>query len=134
MRSDTMTVARIIFGIIYLGGAVANTTLVILNGPESYDVFADAALLSFYRDAWASVAVPNMTLFVSLLILAELTVGLLFLLRRRFLVIALALGGIFCLGTVPFSLQVLSTNLPLGLIQVFLLWKELRRKPTITGT
>jgi len=69
-----------------------------------------------------------MTLFISLLIVYEITLGLLFLIRRRFLKIALAGGTLFCLGTVPLSLQVLSTNLPLGLIQAFLLWRELRQK------
>ena len=126
-----MKIARIAFGLLYLSGAVTNTILVILNGPASYNSFADAALLSFYREAWASVAVPNMTLFVSIFILYELTTGLLFLIRRRFMTIALVAGTIFCLGTVPFSLQVLSTNLPLGLIQAFLLWRELRRNATM---
>lgn len=123
-----MNIARIIFGIIYLGGAVANIILTVLNSPQSYHSFADAALIPFYREAWATLVIPNMTLFISLLIVYEITLGLLFLIRRRFLKIALAGGTLFCLGTVPFSLQVLSTNLPLGLIQVFLLWKELRRE------
>lgn len=120
-----MKIARIVFGIMYLGGALANITLTLLNSPQSYNTFADKALIPFYREAWAALAIPNMTLFISLLIAYEIALGLLFLVRRRFLTIALAGGALFCLGTVPFSLQVLSTNLPLGLIQVFLLWREL---------
>lgn len=123
-----MKTARIAFGILYLGGALANITLTVLNSPQSYNAFADEALIPFYREAWAALVIPNMTLFISLLIVYEITLGLLFLLRRRFLTIALAGGALFCLGTVPFSLQVLSTNLALGLIQAFLLWKESRRR------
>jgi len=126
-----MNIAQIAFGILYLGGALANITLTILNSPQSYNIFADEALIPFYREAWAALVIPNMTLFISLLIVFEITLGLLFLTRRRFLKIALAGGALFCLGTVPFSLQVLSTNLPLGLIQVYLLWRELRRSATM---
>ena len=126
-----MKVARIAFGLLYLGGAVANITLTVLNSPQSYNIFADATLIPFYREAWATLVIPNMTLFISVLIVYEITLGLLFLIGRRFLKIALAGGTLFCLGTVPFSLQVLSTNLPLGLIQAFLLWKELRRNATM---
>ena len=125
-----MNIARIAFGILYLSGALANITLTLLNSPQSYNIFADEALIPFYREAWAALVIPNMMLFISLLVVYEITLGLLFLIRRRFLKIALVGGAVFCLGTVPFSLQVLSTNLPLGLIQVFLLWKELRQKST----
>ena len=123
-----MNIVRIVFGVVYLGGALANITLTVLNSPQSYNGFADQALIPLYREAWAALIIPNMTLFISLLIAAEITLGLLFLLRRRFLAPALAGGALFCLGTVPFSLQVLSTNLPLGLIQAFLLWKESGRR------
>ena len=123
-----MKIARIAFGILYLGGAAANITLSLLNSPASYYPFADAALLPFYREAWMTVAVPHMALFIVLLVAAEITLGLLFLIGRRWLPVTLAVGAAFCLGTVPFSLEVLISNLPLGLIQVFLLWVELRRR------
>lgn len=122
-----MNIARIVFGILYLGGAVANIALTVINSPESYNSFADEALIAFYQEAWAQIAVPNMTLLISLLIVFEITLGLSFLIRRRFLKIALVGGIVFCLGTVPFGLKMMSTNLPLGLIQVFMLWKELRQ-------
>ncbi len=120
-----MNIARIVFGILYLGGAVANTTLTILNGTEFYYSFADAALIPFYREAWAILIVPNMTLFIALLITFEITLGLLFIIKRRFMKIALIIGIIFCLGTAPFGLQAIYINIPLSLIQAFLLWREL---------
>ena len=122
-----MNIARILFGILYLGGAIANIVLTVVNSPESYHPFADDALVNFYREAWADVVIPNMTLMIALLITYEIALSVLFFSGRRFLKIALVGGIIFCLGTVPFSLEVLSTNLPLGIIQLFLLWKEFRR-------
>jgi hypothetical protein len=112
----------------YLGGALANIMLTHFNGPESYHSFADSALLGFYRDAWANLAIPNMMLFIVLLVAFELTLGLLFLGSRRFLKIALAVGILFCWGTVPFGTKVLISNLPLGIIQGILLWWELRSR------
>jgi len=126
-----MNVARIVFGILYLGGAVANITLTILNGPEFYHSFADWALLSFYRESWAAIVVPNMTLFIALLITFEIALGLLFIIKRRFMKIALIIGIIFCVGTAPFGLQAVYINIPLGLIQAFLLWKEFSQSATM---
>jgi hypothetical protein len=122
-----MKIARIIFGILYLGGAAANLALMLINSPASYNAFADESLIPFYREAWTAVAVPNMSLFVPLLIVFEIALGVLFLIGGRFLKLALAGGILFCLGTVPFGFKMMSTNLPLGLIQAFMLWIELRR-------
>jgi len=122
-----MNIARIIFGIIYLLGAIANITLVTLNGPESYIAFADATFFPWYRDAWMLTAAPNITLIVILLIIFEISLGLLFIIKRKYLKIALILGILFCLASMPTMVQAIFTNLPLALIQAFLLWKELRQ-------
>jgi len=95
-----MKIVRIVFGLLYLGGALTNIALTVLNSPQSYHPFADEALISFYREAWAALIIPNMMLFISLLIAYEITLGLLFLTGRRFLRIALVGGSLFCLGTV----------------------------------
>ncbi|MDH4137212.1 MAG: hypothetical protein OEW09_10930 [Anaerolineae bacterium] len=129
-----MKTARIILGILYLAGAVANIALTVINSPASYNSFADEALVAFYREAWARVAIPNMTLFIPLLIAFEITLGGFFLIGGRFLKIALVGGILFCLGTVPFGLKMMSTNLPLGLIQAFMLWKELRQGNDMKST
>ena len=121
-----MNVARIIFGIVYLLGATANITLTLINGPESYRGFADASFFPWYREAWMSVATPNITLIVILLIAFEISLGLLFIIKRKYLKIALILGILFCLASMPTMVQAIYTNLPLALIQAFLLWKELR--------
>ena len=120
-----MNIARIIFGIIYLIGAVANLVMVIMN-PEIYHAFADGAFVQFYREAWNTVVVPNLSLFIALTIIFEIALGLLFLISRRFLKIALIFGIIFCLGLVPFGKEFVYGNIPLALIQAFFLWKVVK--------
>jgi len=121
-----MNVARIIFGVIYLLGAIANIVLVTINGSQSYIGFADATFFPWYREAWMVVAAPNITLIVVLLIAFEICLGLLFILKRRYLKIALILGILFCLASMPTMVEAIYTNLSLALIQAFLLWKEFR--------
>ena len=127
-----MNVARIIFGIIYLLGAATNTLLASINGVESYHAFADETFWPWYLDAWQTIVVPYMLLFIILTVAFEVTLGLLFIINRKYLKIALVLGIIFCLGTTPVMIQAIYTNIPLVLIQAFMLWKELRRNTLTT--
>ena len=126
-----MNAARIIFGIIYLLGAIANIALVTINGSQSYIGFADETFFPWYREAWMAVAAPNITLIVILLIAFEISLGLLFIIKRKYLKIALVVGILFCLASMPTMVQAIYTNLPLALIQAFILWKELHREATI---
>ncbi len=126
-----MNVARIIFGIIYLLGAGFNTFIVVTEGWQVYIGFADETFFSFYREAWMAVAAPNITLIVILLIAFEISLGLLFIIKRKYMKIALILGILFCLASMPRMIQAIYTNLPLALIQAFLLWKELRQNATM---
>jgi len=123
-----MNIARIAFGIIYLLGAIANIALVTINGSQSYVGFADATFFPWYREAWMAVAAPNITLIVILLIAFEIGLGLLFILKRKYFKIALILGILFCLASMPTMVEAIYTNLLLALIQAFLLWKEFRWK------
>jgi len=129
-----MNVARFIFGTVYLLGAIANITLVTINGSQSYIGFADATFFPWYREAWMAVAAPNITLIVILLIAFEISLGLLFIIKRKYLKIALILGTLFCLASMPTMVQAIYTNLPLALIQAFMFWKELRRDATMKNT
>jgi len=122
-----MNIARLIFGSIYLLGAIANIMLVTINGSQSYIGYADATFFPWYREAWMAVAAPNITLIVILLITFEICLGLLFILKRQYLKIALILGILFCLASMPTMVEAIYTNLSLALIQAFVLWKELRR-------
>ena len=116
-----MNVARIIFGIIYLLGAGFNIFIVATQGWQTYIGFADATFFPLYREAWMAVAAPNITLIVF-----EISLGLLLILKRRYLKIALILGILFCLASMPTMVEAIYTNLSLALIQAFMLWKEFR--------
>ena len=129
-----MNIARFIFGSIYLLGAIANITLVTINGSQSYIGFAEATFFPWYREAWMALAAPNITLIVILLIAFEISLGLLFILKRKYLKIALVLGILFCLASMPTMVEAIYTNLPLALIQALLLWKELRRNAAMKNT
>ncbi len=129
-----MNVARIIFGIIYLLGAGFNTFLVVTEGWQIFVGFADETFFPFYREAWMAIAAPNITLIIVLLIAFEISLGLLFIIKRKYMKIALILGILFCLASMPTMVQAIYTNLPLALIQAFLLWKELRRDATMKNT
>ena len=121
-----MNVARILFGILYLGGAVANITFMFLYGPEFYHGFTDHALLPFYTKIWKAIIVPNMIYFLYLLLFYEITLGLMFVANRKFMRPALVMGIFFCLVTTPAGIEAVYTNIPLALIQGFLLWREYR--------
>ena len=121
-----MNIARYIFGIIYLLGAGFNIFIVVTEGWQTYIGFADETFFPFYREAWMAVAAPNITLIVVLLIAFEISLGLLFILKRKYLKSALILGILFCLASMPTMIQAIYTNLPLALMQAFVLWKEIR--------
>jgi len=129
-----MKVARYIFGIIYLLGAGFNIFIVVTEGWQTYIGFADETFFPLYREAWLAVAAPNITLIVVLLIAFEISLGLLFIIKRKYLKIALILGILFCLASMPTMVQAIYTNLPFALIQVFLLWKELCRDAAMKNT
>ena len=121
-----MNVARITFGIIFLLGALTNILLASINGVESYHAFPENTFWSWYLDAWQAIVIPYMLLFIVLTIAYEITMGLLFIINRRYLKIALIMGIVFCLGTTPVMIEAIYTNIPLALIQAFMLWKEFR--------
>ena len=121
-----MNIVRIAFGIIYLLGAGFNIFLIVTEGSQIYIGFADETFFPWYREAWMAVAAPNITLIVVLLIVFEISLGLLFIIKRKFMRIALILGILFCLASMPTMVEAIYTNLPLAMIQAFMLWKEFR--------
>ena len=126
-----MNIARIVCGVIYLLGAGYNIFLVRTRGWQSYTGFADGSFWPFYRDAWQAIAVPNIILIVILLIVFEIGLGLLFIISRKCLKIALILGILFCLASMPVMIQAIYTNLPLAIVQGVMLWLEFRRDKAV---
>ena len=129
-----MNIARIVCGVIYLLGAGYNIFLVSTRGWQSYTGFADGSFWPFYRDAWQAIAVPNIILIVILLIVFEIGLGLLFIISRKCLKIALILGILFCLASMPVMIQAIYTNLPLAIVQGVMLWLEFRRDKAVRNT
>lgn len=114
-----MNLARKLFGAIYLIGAVANVAMIIFQ-PEIYREFANQALIPFYQNAWNSIVIPNVYVFVSLTIVFEVGLGLLFLRGRRFLGLAYLISLAFNIGLIPFGLTFLYSNGVLVLFQLYL--------------
>ena len=117
-----MNLSRKFFGVIYLIGAVANIAMIIFQ-PEIYREFANQALIPFYRNAWNSIVIPNLYVFVSLTIIFEVGLGLLFLRGRRFLGLAYLISLGFNIGLIPFGLTFLYSNGVLVLVQLYLISK-----------
>ena len=90
--------------------------------PALITAIAVAALV--YKEWPIEVVVP--ILIVILLIAFEICLGLMFIIKRKYLKIALILGILFCLASMPAMIEAIYTNLPLALIQAFLLWNEFR--------
>lgn len=72
-----------------------------LPHPEYYSLFADMALFSFYGDLVRQIVVPNAFFFSIVLILYELTIGLLMLGRGRWVTIGVAGAVLFLLAIMP---------------------------------
>ena len=104
------------------------------DGWQTYIGFADETFFPWYREAWMAVAAPNITLIVILLIAFEIGLGLLFILKRKYMRIALIIGILFCLASMPTMVEAIYTNLSLALIQAFLLWKELHQNAAMKNT
>jgi hypothetical protein len=69
-------------GVLFLGGALINLSLVAFN-PDVYEAFADEAFWPFVTDTWRTVVVPNTTALILLLALFETLVGMTVLFGRR---------------------------------------------------
>jgi hypothetical protein len=70
-------VARGALGVLFVAfGAVVNV-LYLLTDLGSFNGFADAAQLDFVRDTWRSLVVPNLEVFIGLLVAFEAVAGLL---------------------------------------------------------
>jgi len=71
-----MRTGRFALALLYIGaGAVVNLGF-LLSGADYAD-FGDGSYIPFVRDTWASLVVPNVVFFISLLIAFETAVGVL---------------------------------------------------------
>ncbi len=97
-------IVRVIFGLVMVAGAVANTFMT-LTQPEIYASFADMSLIPLYRNLWYSLVVPYLEFWLALVIVFELTVGILILSKGPAVKVGLVGAILFFLFLVPFWWQ-----------------------------
>ena len=81
-HSEALRLGRIGFAFLYLVAGAAVNTFFLLRG-DNYAEFASESYIPFVRDTWESLVVPNVEIWIGLLILFEASVGVLALLGGR---------------------------------------------------
>jgi hypothetical protein len=99
MRSQDL--ARLIFSLLFLLGAIANGFLLITQ-PELYRGFADLALVGLYRQVWSGFVFPHIHLLVGMVIVFELVLAVLLLAKGLAVRIGLVTAAAFMLFLFPF--------------------------------
>ena len=117
-------IVRIILGIIYLMGAMINLRFALLT-PGIYQTFADFAVIALYKTLWSSIVMPNITIWLLLVVVFEIIVGIFVLNKGSFVKIGLMGGIVFNLMLIPFWWSGWALiNLLLALVQIILLIQE----------
>jgi hypothetical protein len=98
---DVKNLIRCIFSVIFLAGGIMHIYL-ITSSPALYESFADFSFLEVYTSMWHSIILPNLSIWVSVLIVFEFAVSILLLNRDPFARIGFILAAIFILFLVPF--------------------------------
>jgi len=115
-----LCVGRWALGVLFIAFGAAVNAIYLASGTDYYEDFASASPFPFVRDTWVSLVLPNQGFFISLLIIAEATAGLLVLSggRRTELGLTALIG--FHVGQLAFG-GVLWIWAPLMLITLVLL-------------
>ena len=121
-----MQVGRWALGVLFIVFGAAVNAIYLAADTGYYDDFADPSPFSFVRDTWESLVLPHQWFFISLLIVAEATAGVLVLSGGRWTQIGLmALIG-FHVGQLAFG-GVLWVWAPLMLVTLLLLLRAERQ-------
>lgn len=94
-------VGRLMFAVAFFIGAVANAVMLLVS-PDIYEGFADLSLLGFYTSIWRRLVVPNLTVWVALVVVFEIGVGALLLAADPYARLGLLLAAAFTVLLVPF--------------------------------
>ena len=122
-------VGRWALGLLYvLAGALVN--LVYLLTGTDYADFADASMIPFVRDTWASVVAPHQAFWIGLLIAFEAVVGLLVVSGGRRAQVAMILMMGFHVGLMLFGWFFWAWSVPM-LIGIGLLLRAERHSPPV---
>jgi hypothetical protein len=108
---------RAFIGFAYLTAAVFNT-IYTLPRSNQLDGYAEGAWFPFLEDFMWDVFMPNGELFMTLVIIFEITVAILILSRSSYVDIGVGASILWVLGILPFlAWPYLTTNLILALMQ-----------------
>jgi hypothetical protein len=94
-------VARSLFAAAFFVGAVANLAM-LLASPQIYEGFADLSILPLYKSLWRRLVVPNLRIWIGLVIAFEVGLGGLLLAPDPYARLGLILAAAFALLLVPF--------------------------------
>lgn len=127
-----MYVGRWALGVLFIVFGAAVNAIYLAAGTNYYEDFATPSPFPFVRDAWESLVLPNLGFFISLLIIAEATAGVLVLSGGRWTQAGLiALIG-FHAGQLAFG-GVLWVWAPLMLVTLVLLLRAERQAGSDNG-
>jgi hypothetical protein len=124
MASRGWTLWRAVVGVAYLASAVFNTVYTLPRSDE-LDGYADGAWFGFLGDFMRDVFMPNGDVFMTAVILFEITVGLLILSRRTLVDVGVLASVGWVLIVLPFlAWPYLITNIVLAILQGVLLLRR----------
>ena len=128
---DALILGRRAMGVLYIGAGAGMNAWFLLRG-DDYAKFADGAYISFVRNTWQTLVVPNHHWWIALLIAFELTVGLLALLGGKRTQIAYALAIAFHVALLSFGWGFFAWSLPMVAALATLLRHERSAAATVT--
>ena len=119
-------VGRIVAGLFFLAMALGVNLTLILVDVGFYVTYGSQALLPVYRWFFREVVALSPTFFALLLVVYEVTVGILMLNKGRYVQLGLAGGILFLLAITPLSLETLG-NIGMAAALTLLLRQEYDR-------
>ena len=96
-------IGRWAVGVLFIAFGAAVNAIYLTVGTDAYEDFADASPFPFVRDTWESLVVPHQGFFITLLIVAEASAGVLVLAGGRMTQLGLASLMAFHVGQLAFG-------------------------------
>ena len=115
-------------GVLYVAAGAGVNAVFLIRG-DDYAEFADGSYIAFVRRTWADVVVPNHDLWIGLLIVFELSVGVLAVIGGRRTQIAYASAIAFHVALLSFGWGFYLWSLPMIVALVTLLRAERQSHP-----
>ena len=125
-HAEARRLGRLAVGFLYIVAGAAVNGFFLARG-DDYAEFADGSYIPFVRDTWRDLVVPNVEIWIGLLIAFELTVGVLALLGGRRTQLAYGAAIAFHIALLSFGWGFYLWSLPMIAALATLLRAESRR-------